>query len=376
MFYSCREEHLKLILAGLQKTGIPLIEFDGSQIFPALVDDDIGMYVLIPQLAHWFNLPLNSAISLFFGSICYGAALIGVAGFYKLFRSWKSRLIALGGILFLTKLCTMFVEVYCIPAAIAMAIIPWAIYCSSKQKGLSWYSFLFLTGIGCGLAHYVRAHAGTAPLIFLVTLILFSKSTKKIKAGAFITILAGLLIPAAYFSYALCKNKIFVRQELPDYSQMVIRHPIWHTIYAGFGFITNDFGLFYNDDSATSKVATIDPTAFTTVGQWKNTVASEKYETVMRSEVLQFIKHHWFYVMRVMAAKAGVLLFYLLLFANFGLLALFRHPLSINVAFATALAWSALPGLIAIPNFLYLTGFITFAVLYCILGLVRFIEKS
>jgi hypothetical protein len=378
MLYSAREEHLKLMLAGLQKTGISLIEYDGTQLIPAVMDDDLGIYVLIPKLATWLNLALPSAITLFFNSICYGAAAIGILGFCKLYRSWPARIIATAGILILTKLSLIVVDVYSLAAACAVAVVPWALYYYGKRPNWSWYLFFIAIGLGCGFAHYIRAHSGTAPLLFVLTLLALGTQSRLQKITALALLLLGTVPAHLFFQHQLRIYHAFVAQELPQYSWVQIRHPFWHTVYIGLGFITNDLGLSYSDAVAINKVRSINPLALgTDIGPWKQVVSSDTYEQIVRTETIQLFKHHTFYVIRVLAAKAGVLLLYLLLFASLGLLAaLYKvHTWHVDAAFGVALAWSALPGILAIPWIVYLAGFVTFAGLYSIVGINDFLTR-
>ena len=83
--------HLKQAFLGYQKTGIPLIDFDGQHLVPSLTSDDIGIYVIIPKIAHYFNASLDFAIPLFFYSIILIPAIIGIIGFFKYYTSFLIR---------------------------------------------------------------------------------------------------------------------------------------------------------------------------------------------------------------------------------------------------------------------------------------------
>ena len=378
MLYSGREEHLRLMLAGLQKTGVSLIEFDGTQLLPAVIDDDIGIYVLIPKLAQFLQISSAQAITLFFTAICGGAAAVSVVGLWKLYHSWAQRFIATAGVVLLTKVSMTVLDVYCIPAAIALATVPWALYFANQQKNSwGWYSFLLVAGTACGFAHYIRAHAGIAVILFILSLMIAYKKSWRSVATSCAILVCGFLPAHLYFSFQKKQYTSFVAQNLPHYAWVQPRHPLWHTIYIGLGFITNDLGLAYSDAVAVNKVKSIAPTAVTTdIGPWKDTVSTPEYDQIVRAEVLKLLRKHWFFVLRVLAAKMGVILLYLLLFANIGLLAalLGYIPWRIIIAFGCALSWSMLPGLLAIPWVVYLSGFVTFAGLFSIIGINAYLN--
>ena len=70
--------------------------------------------------------------------------------------------------------------------------------------------------------------------------------------------------------------------------------------------------------------------------------------------------------MRVIFAKLGVIFYYLLLCLIPAVWALFLPymPARIHIAYWIALLWGALPGILTIPNILYVLGFVTSAWLY------------
>jgi hypothetical protein len=180
--FSSRYDHLKLVFAGLQRSGIPLVEFTGTNYVPALFADDIGIYILIPKLALWLNVSLDSAIMIFFVGTIITAAIIGLWGFFLIYQSWKQRTIALLGILSLASTINyVATDVYCVPATLAMAGIPWAMYFFYYNKGSKQlcYIFLLLAGVASGVTHFIRSYGCGSLLLFTITLMCFSWSAKK-----------------------------------------------------------------------------------------------------------------------------------------------------------------------------------------------------
>jgi hypothetical protein len=378
MVYSGREDHLKFLLAGLQKTGVPLIEFDGTQYLPATMADDIGMYILIPKLAALFHWDIPTAIHHFFTGIAAISFCIGALGFLKLFSSWQARTISIVSSLVLTKIALGSMDIYCVPAMIALAVIPWAVVITQQHPRWGHYLFFGLAGSGCWLAHYLRSHSGTAPLLFIgILLLLQSNRSKAQKVMAFICLALGMGAIHLYFANCMQQYLGFVKEHFPHYTWVQPHHPLWHTIYAGLGFISNDLGLRFDDTAPMQAVTAKKPTLINSqVGPWNIPFSNQEYENILRNEVFTLLTKHTFYVIRVMVAKLGLILFYLLLFANLGLLFLSTLSQSQLIAFALTLMWSALPGLIAIPNFLYLTGYTTIAALLGLVALCKAIERD
>ncbi len=379
MVYPGREQHLELLLKGLQKTNVPLIEFDGTQLLPAAMADDIGMYILIPKLASLLSWDIKTTIAIFFPALMFIACCFNIWGFLRLFHSWQARCIAIAGSLALAKISLTSMDVYCAPAALVLALTPWALYYLQKEISVGSRFFFLFAGLACGLSHYIRGYSGTTLLLLIGILLLrnhkFSLPDKIISFG---TLACGYALVFAYFTSCLNQYQAFVNEELPQYAWVQPHHPFWHTIYAGFGFISNDLNLAFNDTAPGQRVFAIDPTLQTnsSAGPWDIPLSHQKYEAILRAEVFSLIKHHTFYVVRVMVAKFGLLLFYLLLFANFGLFFISCLSASVTTAFGVALCWSALPGLIAIPNFLYLTGYSTLAGLFGLICLSTIADRG
>ena len=77
-------------------------------------------------------------------------------------------------------------------------------------------------------------------------------------------------------------------------------------------------------------------------------------------------------------AKIGILLMYLVIFANVGLVAAFFYPKpwQIECAFWGALATSSLFSILVLPTIEYSLGFIAFATLYGIVSINYYLYKN
>ena len=105
----------------------------------------------------------------------------------------------------------------------------------------------------------------------------------------------------------------------------------------------------------------------------KTTYLSQDYEDILRHEVFKLIQAHPLFTVQTMFAKLGVILFYLLLFGNVGLIAvaLRKAEWPLQIAFGSAMIFNSLFGILATPDYRYLAGFISFATLW---GIITFDE--
>lgn len=368
----CRYEHLAHAIAGYQKTGIALIEHNGQALVPGFPCDDIGLYCIIPKLVTAFGISLDTALLLFFYGLSSLACVVGIAGFFFLYRSWFSRSITLTGLTALTLISIRFMDVYQLYTVTAVALIPWILYFVQKKITRAFFIFSFLTGVSIGVAHYIRTHSGTAVLLFFCVLALtYIKDTWWKKITLIGCLFLGLLLPVMYFRTIFQCYISYAQQHLPGEKIGESQHPLWHPLYLGFGFLNNPFGIQFDDSVAHKKVMTVDPTISAT-----DPYPSPTSEKILRTEVLSLFKQHPIFVIHTIFAKLGILLFYFLLFANFGVIATFFYPLSwqILLAFFIALCFNSLFIIITMPFFSYMLGFFACSTLFGIASLNYAIE--
>jgi hypothetical protein len=98
----------------------------------------------------------------------------------------------------------------------------------------------------------------------------------------------------------------------------------------------------------------------------------------LKWEVLRIVREDPFFVVRTVAAKAGVVMLYLLAFANVGLVAAarWRKQWPIDLAFWSAMAASCIFALVAEPRTSFLMGFIAMATLYGVVSVNHAIDPS
>jgi len=361
---------LQLTFQGLERTGVPLVGYNGTHLVPGCIDDDIGLYVIVPRLAQWFHTSITQAAHYFLLAVLVGAALCASAAFCALYPAWPNRVLALLGTGLLTIINLRLDDIYLVPSACIIALVPWAYYLARKNTQSSWNSLLFVAGLVTGCAHYLRAHAGTAALLVVLALFLQNAHPRILRlVVALLCLCTGLALPISYFEHQKQRYYTFVETHMPEHVTVRVRHSFWHIAYMGLGFITNDLNLSYDDMVASQKALSVNPQA--------GSSTTDLHEAVLRAEVLHLLKTKTFYVVRVLVAKLSLIIFYLLLFGFLGILAFWRQrlPLSYLPSFAVGLLWSSLPGLLAIPSFYYLSGFISLAGVISIFGANTLLDK-
>lgn len=365
----CRYEMLQQVLAGFQKTGVQLIGYDGHSFCPSGTSDDVGLYYFVPKLVRLFGISLDHAVNLFFYGMVAASFVLALVGFFLLSRSWIFRAIAtiaLTGFCYIS--CRSMTDVYLVQSSIALAVIPIALYFMRKNKvSIPFGVFIFLSGLCVGFAHHIRSFSSFAVFLFLVLGVVFMMRVawerKTIFLGLFFV---GLVLPFFHFSFVLAQRKDFFGSEYDGSSE---RHVFWHNLYAGFGFLSNDLGIYWNDKTVIDKIKEVEPEAV---------YPTKEYEAAVRTEVFKLIKNHFHFVLQTMFAKLGVIFYYLLMFANIGLLAAFFYRKSwvIELMFWSGIAFNSLFGFLALPGRYYLTGMLAFTVLYAMVSIEHAIRKG
>lgn len=77
----CRYAQLAQAISGYERSGVPLVEFDGTTLTPSYITDDIGIYCIIPKMTKnvWVN--VRSGYKLFFLWITWQRVDIGLDWF-------------------------------------------------------------------------------------------------------------------------------------------------------------------------------------------------------------------------------------------------------------------------------------------------------
>ena len=182
------------------------------------------------------------------------------------------------------------------------------------------------------------------------------------------TLLIGVSLPLFFAQIPLHERDRFLVMHQPGYRNSLSHHLFWHTAYVGLGYLTNPYVPAWRDSVAADYVQSVDPTAI---------YGGEEYEVLLRSRVKEIVHQDHKFLFYTVAAKSGVLICMLLLCVNLGLMAALLRPkaLGTEVAFWLAMAFAALPGIVAIPVPQYVLGMITLALYYWYYSVCFYIEQ-
>jgi hypothetical protein len=364
-----RYDQLRSALEGFQRTGVPLVAFDGNSFYGAGFADDLGEYYLIPKLASFLDLRLSTAVDVFLGTILCGSFLVGFVGFVFLFRGGLSRAVALIALLLLFRVSFRAGDVYVVFSSTAVGLVPWFLYFVKRGVVDGWFIMFALgAGICAGFANLIRSHSGTGFMLFMAIAVLFAvRCGWRSKILLTAVTAAACLAPSLYFHTLRDRRDAYLNALQPARPPIQEQHPFWHPVYVGFGFLSNEMVPGFRDSVAANKVASISPSAH---------YLSAEYDGILKKEVFSLVRHHFSFVVLTFAAKAGVIALDLLIYANVGLLAAALYPKSwpIEVAFGLAIAFNSLFGLLVMPIPNYLLGFIAFATVYAVVSIDHALE--
>ena len=366
-----RYQQLQETLVGYEKTGIELILYDGEIFKPSTSSDDIGIYYFVPKIAHLLNINIDQAIDIFFGGMIVLSLVLGIIGVLLLFKTRLGRSVAIGALLLLSVFSFVVGGLYAVSPSITVSIVPLFLYLTKRKKvGALFFVVAFLTGIGISTVHILRGHAGTAVFMFMIAVVvLYLQAHWKKKALLVLFMVVGLRIPIYYFGRLVDQRDAYLEKHQLEYKKVQAQHPFWDSVYIGFGFLNNKYGITYDDKVGFEKARSISPEV---------ALCSQEYEVILRKEVFRLIKGDPFFAVKTLFAKMGVIIFYLLVFANIGLVAAVRYPKvwSLELAFWIAMGFNALFGILIMPRAGYLSGFGAFAMLYGIVSINQAIERG
>ena len=368
-----RHQILEYMVEGYKKTGINLVGYDGNKYLSC---NEIGGNFFIPEIAHYFGLPLDQAIITFYLSIILISFLLGLTGLFLLYKKWYQRLISFVFLTIISIISYYIGDIYIMYSSIVVAFIPFIIYFLQKEINYKYLlAFTFIIGILTTLSNSIRPQSALPVILFFLILIFFKKSIEPKKKIILIAILvAGSFLPVFYFNSLIAKRDAFLVKNVPDYTQtetnLSNQGAFWHSIYIGFGFLNNPYGINYKDEIAIAKVQSIKPGTY---------YLSNEYQNILKKEVFKLVKQHPQFVIRTIAAKTGVILFYFIIcLGGIGVLLEFfyKKDLFLNIAFLISLIFSCIHGMAAIPIQNYLLGFIAFSFLYGTISINFAIENG
>jgi hypothetical protein len=356
-------------VSGYEKTGVPLVAFGGNTLKPAGVGDDIGLYYFIPKISHLLGISLDQSINVILISVILVSLSLGVIGSFLYFRRRAIQWLAVVELALLALVSYFVNGIYVILSSIVIAIVPLFLYFAGQRRISSKFIiFLIFAGLVIGITHHLRSHAGTGVLIFMTIILLTSIQIHwKQKSILILLLVVSVSAPMIYFDNIMKQRDIYLAKNNAIYEPFTRGHVFWHSFYIGFGFLSNEYGIKYKDETGIEKVRSISP---------RTRYPSQAYEAIVRGEVFRLIKKHPLFVTQTIFAKLGIIMFYFLISSNVGLLAvaLHRKTWQLETAFFSGMMFNSLFGIIVVPDYRYLMGFIAFATLYGIISIDDAVE--
>jgi hypothetical protein len=347
---------------GYNCTGTTTVAFNGYKYVQAGMTDDPGLAQLIPTIALFTGMSLADAFDLTAFLVIFLGILTGYAGFWRLFPDKKVRWV--GALVFL---CLALAEgevadVYIFQISPLLAGIPWVLHFALTRKTMALTVSAALLAFSCSWCSLVRTGTTLICMVFLITLFIGRDGVRKACLPLLLIFLA--CVPSILIERHLIARRDSVLASDGEAASAVSSHPLWHSIYIGLAFIPNSQVPEYNDAVAMDKVRSIDPSAAYT---------SDKYELILRHEVLNLARHRPMLLIENVAAKAGlmVLLALIVLLPSRRLLFAESEVLWMDAAFVVAMGLSAMNVILVIPRPPYLLTFLCLTFLYSSLKVCR-----
>ncbi|NDD59208.1 MAG: hypothetical protein EBZ47_08185 [Chlamydiae bacterium] len=350
-----------------QTTGIALLKTAGDHIIPLEhgFGGEAGAFYFVPLLATFFNISSAQATWLFFTTLALVGFVVGVIPLYLEAKTLLGKFIAILGVAALAYVAWLVGDVY-IAYFFTVSFFPLFLWLLQRYSVLIFGYGVFL-GVVVEVGNFIRSYSALPLCVGILVaffVYLYSLSHKKLLAcSVLLSLYCGTVIFDYHIQKVLRERRIFLEKQGYKDIEYPLEHTFWHAVYCGFGFITNDKNLNFSDSCSAQKVQEVDP---------KAQYLDAEYEKTLRNEVLKLCIKSPHYVMRVLFAKLGVLFYFLLLFANIGLIAAYYYPkpLYVELGYWSMILVSALPGLLTIPTTTYILGFISACGLYGIHSIV------
>jgi hypothetical protein len=369
-FVPSRRADLEQTIAGYERSKTPFVAFDGKQFVPAGFADDPGLYYFVPAMCRILHTNLDESIFIFYLSILGIAFAIGAVGFTLILSGWPSRIIGIGWLLIVAVLVYKIGDLYLVEFALPAILVPWGLWwvCGRPNKfRVGFGLFLFFSGFLVAIAQLLRLSAGPPAIAFmLILLILCLRASRKWKLVGLSLLVAGFLLPRVYFDHLASQRDQFLANRPSEFQFGSSRHAFWHFAYMGLGFLHNAYVQGSCDDFNKEKVRSISPDA---------AYLSVDYDRILKQETLAVVRHHPMFAMFTLAAKLGIVLTSILVFANIGLLFIKRLPTSLQIALWTPLLVSTIPLLIIVPLKLYFVGVIAYSTMLGIVAALRLMTR-
>ena len=242
-----------------------------------------------------------------------------------------------------------------------MIIVPFAL-CIYKgqlnQKFINTFIiFIFILAI---ILDFIKDYASFGAIIFLM-FILFKSKLRFTKIISIFLLAIYLLTPFVLNNYIEVKQKEnYIKLYGQEYEYDNVHGSLlWFSAYSGLGFISEK-GLEFSDESAHKLLKEINPD--------QDFFATKENQKILKNEFLHILLSDLGFALRLYGSKLGVILMYIALVANIGLLYIFSKDFDpkIRVSFLSILIFYSIFPLITIPGIGYLSGIIGISlIIFC-----------
>lgn len=360
-----RLQQLLEVAAGWATSGHPMVGLSDGTYYAGGAGDDPGMYLVVPWLARTFGWSVRSALDVFLIGLVALGVVLGWVGVLCLFRSTVGRMVGLAGVALLGLYALQIGDVYVTSFVAAASALPAVVVVRARR-----WPLLAPFGILYAVLNTMRSNTALAALAFVVVLVALSPWRWQDKGRALSALAVGLVLVVVGFARVTASADRFldrqpnvyteatpVGSETIDWRGAPRGHPVWHSVYVGFGYRPNDHGIVWADENAIAHVADVDPTI---------PYLSADYDGELRSGVVELVRDDPGFVVGSLVARAETMLHTLVACAGVGIvLALLRRlERRLLVAFVAALALSAAPAVLVTPLRPYLLGLVSFSVIF------------
>lgn len=356
---SDRYSEVNEALQGLDESGIPLVGKWSGRWEAVPCGDDSGLFYIVPLLAKTMRWSADRALNVFYIMVLLFSTVVGLIGFILCRGGWQVRLTRVIAIIAAVYVMYKAGDVYLVQGAAALIAVPWIYYWYKERRATFWTVVVFFVlGIILGIAQWVRSQSAVPVVIFAMILFGFSSLKSTWKILLIIVMLIGIAMPLTYANILRHRRNAFLAAQTSNFQPALDHHLLWHTVYVGLGYLNNPYVSGWKDVVAADYVQSVSPSPMIVYG-------GEEYENILKWRVLNIIKNHPQFIFYTLAAKSGVLISFLVLCMNISMINMISQcRQAVEVAFVTAIAYSAIPGLIAIPVPQYVITMIVLSLCY------------
>lgn len=361
-----RIDMLDATIAGYRATGELLLAVVNGRLYVPGSGEDLGLFYFIPIIATRFGLTAAEAMASFQWTILLLGTGVGILLSLRLFRAQESRVFAALGLIGVATLAFGVGDVYMIAPVYTAVVVPAAVYVLSSLEENRVLISLAVIGFFGAIANFASYFAAFTGLAFVLGTIYWSARprSRQTKLWFVAALAAGFLVATSIFQFSISRRDSYVKSAIPAYEAQSRSQGFWVKAYMGLGFLTNPYVRAFGNDIAASRLAELAPSVAI------NTPSADR---IMRKELVSVARQHPWFAIRTIAAKAGVVFLYLVVFVGAGLLARSQPGAGgrDTRAFIVAGLVSIIPGILWIPTVEYLSAAIALSVLYATQTIAR-----